>query len=267
MRKRMWALPLTFLPAAALATAIPPLQAQPLDDHRAQYSAEAVAAGSRLYSDNCALCHGPAGDAVAVVNLRQGRFRRPMSDDDLRQTIRTGFPDRGMPSFEDLEGAELDGVIAYIRAGLDVAGTAVRIGDASRGQTIFHGKAGCASCHRVHGSGPYSAPDLSDIGAIRTAAALQGILLEPTDAMWPINRPVRIVTRDGETIRGRRLNEDTFTVQVIDGERGQLRSFTKGELRTYELATTSLMPPVAGTLTGDELADLIAYLLSLRGLP
>ena len=34
--------------------------------------------------------------------------------------------------------------------------------------------------------------------------------------MLPINRPVRIVTRDGKTIRGRRLNEDTFTVQIID---------------------------------------------------
>lgn len=246
----------------------PTLAAQaPIDDHVTQYSAAAVAAGSRLYADNCALCHGPAGDTVAAVNLRLGRFRRPMSDDDLRQAIRSGLPDRGMPAFGDLEAAELDGVIAYIRAGLDVGGTAVRIGDATRGQAAFQGKGGCASCHRVHGNGPHGAPDLSDIGALRTAAALQRILLEPNEALWPINRPVRIVTREGETIRGRRLNEDTFTVQVIDAERGRLRSFIKADLRAFEVTRTSQMSSVARTLNGDEIADLIAYLLSLRGLP
>ena len=60
------------------------------------------------------------------------------------------------------------------------------------------------------------APDLSDIGAIRTLAALQRTLLDPTESLLPINRPVRIVTKDGRTIRGRRLNEDTYTVQLID---------------------------------------------------
>lgn len=269
MLRRVWSLTLLALAAAFVTAAVPPLQAQQaqLQDHLAQYSAEAVAAGSRLYTDNCALCHGPAGDAVTGINLRLGRFRRPMSDDDLRQAVRAGIPDRGMPSFSNLAAAELDSVIAYIRAGFDVAGTAVRIGDATRGQAVFRGKGACASCHRVNGSGPYSAPDLSDIGALRTAAVLQRNLLDPTGTLWPINRPVRIVTREGETIRGRRLNEDTFTVQVIDGERGRLRSFVKADLRTFEVATASLMPSVKGTLTGDELADLIAYLLSLRGLP
>ena len=34
--------------------------------------------------------------------------------------------------------------------------------------------------------------------------------------MMPINRPVHIVTREGKTIDGRRVNEDTYTVQVAD---------------------------------------------------
>jgi hypothetical protein len=83
--------------------------------------------------------------------------------------------------------------------------------------------------------------------------------------MLPINRPVRAVTRDGKTIRGRRLNEDTFTVQLID-EQERLVSLVKAELREYELATASPMPSVAKTLTADEQADLVAYLLSLKGL-
>ena len=51
------------------------------------------------------------------------------------------------------------------------------------------------------------APDLSDIGAIRTAATLQRTLLDPTGAMLPVNRPVRAVTSDGTIINGQRLNE------------------------------------------------------------
>ena len=42
--------------------------------------------------------------------------------------------------------------------------------------------------------------------------------------MMPINRPVRIVTKDGRTITGRRLNEDTYTVQLIDDRSGCIRS-------------------------------------------
>jgi len=81
--------------------------------------------------------------------------------------------------------------------------------------------------------------------------------------MRPINRPVRIVTDDGETITGRRLNEDTYTVQLIDS-REQLRSLVKADLISYEVSQTSTMAP--STLSSDEIADLVSYLLTLRGL-
>ena len=44
------------------------------------------------------------------------------------------------------------------------------------------------------------------------------------------NRPVRIVTKDGKTINGRRLNEDTFTVQIIDDQERML-SLAKSDFR------------------------------------
>jgi len=72
------------------------------------------------------------------------------------------------------------------------------------------------------------------------------------------------VTRDGRTIRGRRLNEDTYTVQLIDDQE-RLVSLVKADLREYELAKSSPMPSVAGKMTADEQADLVAYLLSLKG--
>jgi len=234
-----------------------------VQDH--QYSREAIEIGSRLYVRECALCHGPNGDEVDGVDLRRGRFVRVLSDQDIRDLITAGIPDAGMPGIE-LRASELDGLVAFIRAGFDATGVAVRVGDAGRGRLLFEGKAECSTCHRVHGRGPRLAPDLSDIGAIRTPAALQRALLDPTGSMMPINRPARAVTRDGRTIRGRRLNEDTYTVQLID-EMERLVSLDKADLVALELADTSPMPSVADRLSGDELADIVAYLLSLRGLP
>ena len=72
------------------------------------------------------------------------------------------------------------------------------------------------------------------------------------------------VTREGEIVRGRRLNEDTHTVQLIDSE-GRLRSLAKQELADFEVSRTPTHEPTS--LSADEVADVIGYLLSLRGLP
>jgi len=79
----------------------------------------------------------------------------------------------------------------------------------------------------------------------------------------PINRPVRAVTRDGTVINGRRLNEDTYTVQLLDDQE-RLVALTKADLREFTILTTSPMP-AQKNMTPDELADLVAYLLTLKG--
>ena len=167
-----------------------------------------------------------------------------------------------MPPFK-LQPAELTGIVAFIRAGFDTTAS-VRVGDAARGRDIFEGKGACGSCHRVAGRGPRAAPDLSDIGVARAPAALERSVRDPSSAMLPINRPVRIVTKDGTTIRGRRLNEDTYTVQLID-EDERLLSIAKSEARTIDVDTKSPMPAYGDRLTAVEIADVVAYLLTLRG--
>jgi putative heme-binding domain-containing protein len=244
---------------ALLLTATAPASAQ-LADH--QYTSAAIETGSRLYVSECALCHGPQGDRVDGIDLRRGQFRGLRSDDDLRLVIRTGVGDSRMPAF-DFSATDMDGVIAYIRAGFDPSGVAVRIGEAERGRTVFLEDGDCASCHRVNGVGPRTAPDLSDIGAVRTPTSLQRSLLDPYTALIPINRPVMAVRQNGEIVRGRRLNEDTYSVQLIDSE-GRLRSLVKDELVDFEVSRTPTHEPTS--LNGDQVADLIGYLLSLRGL-
>ncbi len=238
--------------------------AQPLNLDHGQYSRADVEAGQRLYGVQCQVCHGVNGDNVPGIDLRFGKFRRVSSDEDIVRTVTSGISGVGMPAFV-FQPQELTALVAFIRAGFDPGSAAVRVGNADRGRTLFAGKAECSTCHRVNGRGPRVAPDLSDIGAIRTLAALQRAVLEPNEALLPIHRPVQVLTKRGETIRGRRLNEDTLTVQVID-DHERLRSFDKADLKQYTIETTAAMPSFKDRLTGDEVADLIAYLTSLKGL-
>ncbi len=70
---------------------------------------------------------------------------------------------------------------------------------------------------------------------------------------------------DGTVINGRRLNEDTYSVQLID-DRERLLSLDKAELREYTILTTSQMPSYADVFTEEETADVLAYLRSLKGM-
>jgi len=225
------------------------------------YSSTAIATGYNVYMQNCALCHGIEGNWIEGIDLSRSQFRTVVTDHDLMEVVRTGAGDGRMPSF-DLTDQQLDGLIAFIRIGFDPEGTPVSIGDAEQGRALFNGKGGCNSCHRVKGVGPRTAPDLSDIGLLRMPAVLQRTLVDPQAALMPINRPVTVVTRDNETITGRRLNEDTYTVQLIDSQE-QLRSLRKADLKLYEVSPNPIHQPT--TLSSEEVADLVAYLMSLRG--
>jgi len=72
------------------------------------------------------------------------------------------------------------------------------------------------------------------------------------------------VTVDGKVITGRRLNEDTYTVQLID-EQERLLSLSKANLREFTVLKSTPMPSYKDKFSSQELADLESYLLSLRG--
>jgi putative heme-binding domain-containing protein len=255
---------LALLTIAVAVTINVGISAQVLDQDHGQYSRADVEAGQRLYGPQCQVCHGAQGDGVPGIDLKLGRFRRSSSDEDLARVITSGVPGTGMPAFV-LRPEELTAVVAFIRAGFDPASASVRVGDAARGRALFEGRAECAECHRVNGRGPRVAPDLSEIGSIRTLAALQRALVTPEEALLPIHRPVTIVMRDGRRYSGRRLNEDTYTVQIID-EQENLVSLDKANVRELSVDTKGKMPSYADRLTADELADVIAYLVSLKGI-
>ena len=246
--------------AMLTAIAVPAAAQSFTSDHPGQYTQDEIAAGARVYLAQCQFCHGRDGDQISGIDLRRGVFRQAQDDEDLARIIRSGTP-AGMPPFV-LAPADLSGIIAYMRAAFD--GTAsILVGDAARGKELFEGKGACATCHRVGADGPLTAPPLNDVGLARAPAALERSIRAPSSGMFPINRPVQIVLLDGTTLNGRRLNEDTATVQLIDANE-QLRSIHKRDIRTMDVATVSPMPAFEGVLTDAEISDLVGYLLTLR---
>ena len=232
--------------------------------HVGQYEQADIAFGSALYTTYCVVCHGENGDLFPGVNLRSGEFRNAVSDRDLRGILLAGIPGTAMVPGA-YEAAELVALVAYLRnMDADIGG--VELGDAAMGQALFEGKGDCGSCHRVAGQGPRFAPDLSNIGAIRSAATLSRSLEDPHGSTLPMNRNVRAVLADGTVVNGRRLNEDTYTVQLID-EQERLLSLNKAELREYTILTTGGdLPSYADVFSEEEVADVLAYLRSLKGI-
>jgi putative heme-binding domain-containing protein len=250
-----------FVWCGLLLVAISSLRAQTAE-HPEQYAPADVAAGARIYTANCANCHAATGAGVGIVDLRR-RSPRTATDASLAALISNGISGSGMVAVK-LDPADLKALIAFVRTGLAATPGAapVPLGDPVRGKAIFEGEGNCLGCHRVNDRGSFAAPDLSDIGQIRTAIQIQRSLLDPDGSMWPINRPVRAVLRDGTAVAGRRLNEDSYTVQVIT-DAGRLVSLVKSELKAWSVGSHSTMPS-AKNMQADELADLMGYLMSLK---
>ena len=233
-------------------------------EHAGSYSQADIQVGLRLYSSTCTTCHGPNGDLVPGNDLRAGEFERAPSDPQLMGLIKNGIPGTAMPP-GPYSDAELTGLVAYLRTMGELDPSDAVVGNVARGQALYNGKGDCSSCHRIGQSGSRLGPDLSDVGANRTAGLLETALVDPTGSMFPINRPVRVVTQAGAVYEGRRVNEDTYTVQLID-QNERLRSLEKSSISEFTVMDESPMPAYGVMFNSQELSDVVAYLLSLRGL-
>ena len=217
----------------------------------------------RLYRANCSICHGAEGNGVPGIDLGHNKFRRAKDDDDIASIIRTGIPGTAMPpnNFSDFQSLT---IVAYLRSIAAATSTTIAGGDPMRGKAIYDGKGACASCHRIRGAGARTGPDLSDIGTRRLAGELERALTEPDAEVAEQNRHFRGVTKDGATITGTLLNEDKYSVQILDSK-DRLVSVQRSNLRESAIVDKSLMPSYKDKLTAKELADIVSYLVSLKG--
>jgi len=245
------------------------------------FTPEEISEGGRLFQSNCASCHGTTGDQIPGIALMSGKFRRASTDEGLRRIIRNGIAGTAMQGF-NFTDQQSEFVVVYLRS---IAGTTPSVdmpalGDAGHGKQIFEGKGQCLGCHRVGENGSRIGPDLTSIGAPRSAPVFIGpprpapspaaivqqlrlSLLDPDAEVTPENRTFRAVLKDGTAVTGRLLNLDTFSIQLFDSQE-RLITIQKSDLRELTLQK-SPMPSYRDKLTLQELSDLLAYLFSLKG--
>ena len=120
----------------------------------------------------------------------------------------------------------------------------------------------CLDCHRIGDRGSRLGPTLTDIGNLRSREELRDALVAPDQDVLPEHRSVRLVTKDGATIVGRLLNQDAFSIQLMNADE-QLKSYARSNLREHTIVTKGLMPSYEGKLTSQEIADVVNYLASL----
>ena len=220
--------------------------------------------GGQTFLASCASCHGPNGDSVAGVNLASGTFRRASSDQQLVNLIRNGIPGTDMPP-TNLTDAQAALVVAYLRSlprANAASATAGLVGNATNGKAIFDGKGECATCHLVNGVGGFLGPDLSSVGLTRRSIELERALTDPDGEIRTGARTARVVAKDGTVTVGRLLNQDTYSLQMIDAK-GKLLPVMKDAVRSWEVMNRSAMPRM-DKLNTQEIADVVSYLSTMK---
>ena len=226
-------------------------------------SDEDIEAGARVFRTSCALCHG--GDATGGLgpDLTHGVFRHGSSDAALFRNILTGIPGSDMVGVYRPD-TEIWRVVSFVRS-LSAGAEEVEVpGDPKAGERIYQSRGSCIDCHRVNGKGGRLGPDLSKVGWIRSPQHLEASLRRPSEFITAAYRQVSVATKDGEYAFGRLLNENTFSVQLMD-DLENLRSFMKEDLASFSKPEESMMPAFDGFFNATEIQHLVAYLYSLKG--
>jgi len=240
----------------------------------------AAKAGEFEFRINCALCHGlGARGGGRGPDLTQAHKRHGDSDADLFRNISQGIPGTAMPANGTngqgvgMTDEEIWQIITYLRS-VQVRAPAKNFGNAANGKTLFFGDANCSLCHMVAGKGGHTGPDLTSAGISRTVESLVESVRDPSQRLaWGLTEPTKefaqryetviVVTPDGKEIKGITLNEDSFSLQMMDTA-DNIHLFDKNQLRSIKKNGKSLMPVYSTvTLTDKDLNDIIAYLLDV----
>jgi len=218
-----------------------------------------VAAGAKTFHSHCSPCHGYQGDGGRGPNLAAGRFYHGSSDADLLKNISEGIPGTEMPGLFYNEDRVWQ-LVAFIRS--LSANAAKSSGDATAGATLFRSQ-GCAGCHRIRGEGGAIGPDLTSVGAARSLDNLKQSVVAPDAEVQPSYWTVRFEDASGKAVQGFLLNEDTYTVQLLDPA-ARLHSYDKASIKNYAIDKRSTMPSYRDKLSPRQLDDLLAYLSAQR---
>lgn len=134
-------------------------------------------------------------------------------------------------------------------------------GDPQAGHRVFL-RSVCATCHAYSGRGSSLGPDLSTLKGTSTRKKILESILYPAREIGPLYLPWKILTTDGRSLVGVKLNAGgvgtSLRYLAADGSTFEL---SLDEIEVQEPSTTSIMPEDAyKSLTLAELQDLLALL-------
>lgn len=222
--------------------------------------AQDAKSGGKLFEQHCTICHGIEGKGGRGPRLNRPTLSHAPDEAALRRVIADGL-EPAMPGSWFFTDEEVANLAAYVRT-LGTIPQEVVPGDPQRGQKQYSAN-GCASCHVMQGEGGGFGVSLSDIGSRLSAAGLREALLKPAASVPDGFLLVEVTTDAGKRIRGMRLNEDTFTIQLRDAS-GKMHSFRNMDLREIRKLRGESPMPSYQNLTPEALQDLIAYLASRK---
>ena len=241
---------------------------------------KAAKAGESEFRINCALCHGlGARGGGRGPDLTRAQKKHVHSDAEMFQVISNGIPGTAMPANGTngqgvgMTDEEIWQIITYIRS-VEVKAPAKPVGNGAHGKELFYGDANCSLCHMVEGKGGRVGPELTAVGGSRTREAIIDSVRNPSRRLaWGLTEAtkefpqeyetVTVVTADGKQIKGVALNEDNFSVQMMDTSE-QIHLLEKDKLRSFQKSRESMMPVYKPDVLSDkDLDDIVAYLISV----
>ncbi|MBM3804598.1 MAG: c-type cytochrome [Acidimicrobiia bacterium] len=219
-------------------------------------SKAAVEAGQAQYSSGCAVCHGPTGQGGRGSRLADVERVRKIDDGRMFDIIKEGVAGTQMPP-SSLSDTQIWQLISFIRSLNASAMEQPVAGDAATGEALFFASGQCSRCHMIRGRGGLLGPDLSNVGARRSADRIRKSIEAPNALIEPGYARVEAVTRDGQRISGAAKNHSNYRIQILDAE-GNLHLLLKNDLRSLTHHTASLMPQPS--LSDVEKQNLLAFL-------
>ena len=242
--------------------------------------AKAAKAGEFQFRINCALCHGlGARGGGRGPDLTRAVKKHTHSDAEMFQVISNGIAGTAMPANGTngqgvgMTDEEIWQIITYIRS-QEVKVPAQAMGHATHGKDLFYGDANCSLCHTVLGKGGRLGPELTAVGGSRTREAILESVRDPSRRLaWGLTEAtkefpqeyesVTVMTADRKEIKGVTLNEDSFSVQIMDTSE-QIHLLEKSKLLSFQKTRESAMPKYSvDTLSDKDLEDIVAYLVSV----
>src|SRR5712675_1144514 len=239
---------------------------------------KAAKAGEYEFRINCALCHGlGAHGGGRGPDLTRAHKKHAHNDAEMFQVISNGIPGTVMPANGTngqgvgMTDEEIWQIITYIRS-VEVKAPATSAGNADHGKQLFYGDANCSLCHAVEGKGGRVGPELTAVGGSRTREAIIESVRNPSRRLaWGLTEAtkefpqeyesVTVMTADRKEINGVTLNEDSFSLQIMDTDE-KIHLLQKNKLLSFQKSRQSAMPKYGADILSDkDLEDIVAYLI------